>query len=82
MAKLFPHFQLSERLGKKIVEVDARTVAELIEKGRERFGPEFDNELGMLTILVNGRNIRYFKGYSTPLGADDEVAFVLPSAGG
>ncbi len=83
MARLFPHFKLSERLGgAKIVDIPALTVSDLFAKGASLYGPDFGCEIAVLTVLVNGRNIRYLRGMSTPLEPDDEVAFVVPAAGG
>lgn len=82
MPKLYPHFQLSERLGAKALDIDAPTVRALLDQQRPRFGLEFDGELRAITILVNGRNIRYLRGLDTPLASDDEVAFIVPAGGG
>lgn len=82
MAKFYPPFDLSEKLGRKMVEIDAPDLDALLRIGSELVGRDLHLEAQQWAILVNGRNIRYLRGLRTPLGADDEVFFVKGSGGG
>lgn len=82
MVKVFPHFDLSEAIGAKMVELEARDVDEVIRRGNERYGPRFSADLKKVAIVVNGRNIHYQQGMKTKLADGDEVWFVVPSSGG
>jgi molybdopterin converting factor small subunit len=82
VAKFYPPFELSEKLGKKMVEIDAPDLETFLKKGSELAGKDLRAESRRFAILVNGRNIRYLGGLKTPLGPDDEVFFVYGSGGG
>ena len=82
MARWYPNYDLAREIGADSVEVDASSVGTFLADGARRYGPAFADALRMVAILVNGRNIRYLQGKRTRLGDDDEVWFVVPSAGG
>jgi molybdopterin converting factor small subunit len=81
MAILVPNFELAEKIGKQ-VEIDAATVAELVEVGSARYGDEFRKTVKTAIIVVNGRAISLLAGMRTPLGSKDQVWFVRPAGGG
>jgi molybdopterin converting factor small subunit len=81
MARLIPNYTLGEKIG-QMVEIDARTVDELIQVGTLRYGEPFSKAVQFVAIVVNGRSINRLKGGKTPLGKDDTVWFLLPSGGG
>jgi len=81
MAHLIPTFALSREIGDR-VDIDAATVGELIDKGVERFGEPFAQATRAAIVVVNGRSISLLKGRATPLGPDDSVWLLRPSAGG
>jgi len=82
MPILVPHAGLAARLGAERVESDARTVAELLQEAGQGVDPAEWKESTQCTLLLNGRNIHYLQGYSTPLRSDDVVWMVVPSGGG
>lgn len=82
MAILIPNFELAAAIGSNKVEIDARTVAELVSKGIAQFGEPFKKTVESAAIVVNGRNVGLLKGGKTPLGPDDSVWLILPSGGG
>ena len=82
MATFFPHFRLANHMGLHEVKWSVSSVHDLIEQGTKEFGSVFAEEIKLATILVNGRAVAYLKGPDTPLGENDEVWTVLPSAGG
>ena len=82
MAKFYPPFDLAEKIGAKMVEIDAPDLNTLLDKVTTLAGIDLHLEARKWAILVNGRNIRYLKGFKTPLGHDDEVFFVKGSGGG
>ena len=81
MAILVPTYDLAERIGRRI-EIDAETVAELIDKGTERFGEDFRTATRTALIVVNGVAIARLQLGKTWLGKDDEVWLLVPAAGG
>ncbi len=78
---MVPTWELAERIGRR-VEIDARTVGELIDIGIVRYGEDFRRATERTLIVVNGRGINYLKGRKTRIGPDDEVWFLKPAAGG
>jgi molybdopterin converting factor small subunit len=82
MAIFYPPFKLSEKIGKKRVEIDAPTLQALIVEGSKVFEVDLAETAKHFSVLINGRNIRYLEGFSTPLAKDDEVWFVHGSGGG
>ncbi len=81
MAILVASWELAKSIGPR-VEIDARTVGELIDVGIERYGDEFRQATKSCLIVVNGRGVSYLKGKRTKLGPTDEVCFVKAAAGG
>ena len=73
---------LAETCGTGRMEMDAPTVAALLQALSDRFGPEFDRKLRTCKVLVNGRTVTSLKLGRTPLAAPDEVAILPPIAGG
>jgi molybdopterin converting factor small subunit len=82
VARFYPPFEIAERLGRRMVEIDAPDVAALLRNGSAIAGCDLEAEATRWTLLVNGRNIRYLDGFRTPLRPDDEVFFVKGSGGG
>ena len=93
MAKVKLHllniFQL--RLNKKFIEYDGKTVGDIISKFLNENKNELDDELldenrtefnPQILILLNGRNIRYLKNYSTPINDGDDIYLSFALAGG
>jgi len=81
MAILIPNYELGEKIGER-VEIEARTVAELIEMGTAKWGEVFRQATKRATIVVNGRAVSLLRGGKTPLGKDDSVWLIVPSGGG
>lgn len=85
MATLIPHFDLAEAIGEHRIQLDVRNVRELLAELERKYGSRpagGEGYLGRVAILVNGRHINHLEGLDTPLGADDQVWFLLPSGGG
>lgn len=60
------------------VELEARTVSELCDAARWRFGEEFAKVLAVSALWVNGEPVEG----DPPVVASDEVAVVPPVSGG
>ncbi len=76
-------YELSKLVGTDRFDVeDAATVKELIEKARARVGPDFDEQVRLAAVVVNGVIASYQKGLRTKLADGDIVSFVKASAGG
>jgi len=79
---------LRDRYGKR-VEVEGRTIEEVVRKACETFGDEFYNEVfdenGRIRddriVLVNGRNLKDLKDMPE-LNEDDRISIFPPIAGG
>jgi molybdopterin converting factor small subunit len=82
MPILVPHADLAVVLGVERVESEARTVAELLEEVGRGVEPSVWKKATLCTVLLNGRNIHYLKGYATSLETDDVVWMVVPAGGG
>ena len=82
MPILVPHAELAARLGTEHWESHALTVAELLEEAGRAVDPAEWSQAIQCTLLLNGRNIHYLKGFGTLLSADDVVWMVVPSGGG
>ena len=82
MAIFYPPFKLAEKIGKKKVEIEAPTLAQLLVEGSKVFEVDLHETAKHFSVLINGRNIRYLEGFNTPLASDDEVWFVHGSGGG
>jgi len=82
VAKVNLPFELAKKVGKNAVELDGASLKELFEKARSELGVDLAAEAKKLAVLINGRNIHYLKGWSTPIKADDEIWFVAGSGGG
>jgi len=73
---------ISEIAGTRSLEAEASTVGELIDVLSGRFGRDFKKAVRGARIVVNGSPSQYLAGNKTPLGAGDEVAFLVPAGGG
>ena len=82
MPVLVPHGKLAALLGEQTVQSSAPTVASLLEEVGRRLPRSQWDANRKVTILVNGRNIHYLQGESTPLESEDVVWMVVPSGGG
>lgn len=82
MPILVPHAELAAQLGVERFESSASTVAELLWEAGRGVEPAEWKKSTQCTLLLNGRNIHYLKGYSTRLKTDDVVWMVVPSGGG
>lgn len=81
MAVLIPFFDLGDRIGHR-VEIEASTLGELVAAAQARFGQPFADATKISSFVINGRARTASKGAKTPLGPDDVVWMVRPSAGG
>jgi len=78
-----PTYQMSKALGVDFFEVeDVETVADVLEKAREKVGPEFDKLTRVAAVAVNGVLINHSQGLKTRLNDGDVVSFVKAAAGG
>ncbi len=78
-----PTYQMGKVLGVDSFDVeDVETVADVVEKARQKVGPEFDKLTRVAAIAVNGVLINYKQGLKTRLSDGDVVAFVKSAAGG
>ncbi len=88
--KLFANFR--EDAGQASVEIDAGTAGELLVELSERYEtlgksilessePEVIPRDGV-TVMLNGRNIRFLDGMSTELEEGDTLAIFPPIGGG
>jgi molybdopterin converting factor small subunit len=59
-------------------ELPGRTVAEVLDAARERYGVAFGDVLATCRIWVNGESV----GDQTAIGPHDEVAILPPVSGG
>jgi molybdopterin converting factor small subunit len=76
-------YEMSKLVGAERFEVEgAATVKELIAKARERVGPDFDQQVRLAAVVVNGVVASYQNGLRTKLADGDVVSFVKASAGG
>jgi molybdopterin converting factor small subunit len=82
MAKFYLPFDLADKAGTKIMEIDAPDLESLLKKAGGTVGIDMLAEAKKWAVLVNGLNIHLKKGWKTPLSADDEVFFVAGSGGG
>ena len=82
MATLVPHSALAKLIGEQVIESTAASVRDLIDEIRSRVGAQQWEKVKRAAILVNGRNICRLEGIDTPLGPQDRVWMVVPSAGG
>jgi molybdopterin synthase sulfur carrier subunit len=70
--------QAREAAGTSSDEIDAPTVAAVIDVARERYGAAFDVLVGTCQIWLNGEPA----DGDQPVGARDEVAVLPPVSGG
>ncbi len=68
--------------GEREYTIEAKTVREILEDGKHRFGAEFQQQIQNCTVLVNGKNCTLLRGKKTKVGAADIVAIFPPMAGG
>ena len=74
--------KLAKFLKEQSIRSEAATVAALLDEVRLLVPEEEWLWAQRATILVNGRAIHRLRGAATPLGPDDQVWMVFPSAGG
>jgi len=83
MVKVKLFATLAQIARKRMVEVEATSASELLEKLAEIYGEDFKRELlGGMIFLVNGINIEHLKGLDTPLKDGDVVSIFPPIGGG
>lgn len=70
---------LRESAGMASLEVEADSVAELLDQLRERFGEPFATRLDVASVLVDGQVVH---SGSAPLADGAEVALLPPFSGG
>jgi sulfur-carrier protein len=73
---------LTQALGARTAEVDARTVKELLKALSGRFGRPFDERVKTCKVIVNGTSVAFLQGPATALSDGDEVVLLPPVAGG
>ncbi len=73
---------IGEAAGTRKTEVDADTVAEVLEALGARYGAGFRKKAKASRIMVNGAPIQFSKGIKTRLSPGDEVALLVPVGGG
>jgi molybdopterin converting factor small subunit len=82
-------FQL--RIDKKFIEYNGKTVGDVISQFLVEHSNKLDIEMlannkkkfnSQVLILLNGRNIKYLKGYKTKLKDADELYLSFALAGG
>lgn len=81
---------LREITGASSLTVEASSVGEALSSLSATYGERFRRLLfaeggelqEAVTVLANGRNIRFLAGLDTPLQAGDTVALIPPVAGG
>jgi molybdopterin synthase sulfur carrier subunit len=75
--------------GEKQLDLEGRTVAQLVDSLVERF-PALRSQLltesgdlnRFINVYVNGQDVRYLQGLATPVEARDEVRLLPAMAGG
>jgi len=82
MAFLILNFDLAEKVGMSKVEIQARTVDDLVHEATSRLGADFTEAIARSTLVVNGRAVSKLKGGKTPLKPNDSVWIITPSGGG
>jgi|GEM_PF-5870446 len=75
MARLVLPYGLSEKVGHNLM-IEAKSVGELIDEVRKRFGSDFDTAVENATILVDGIDITRLQGLHTSLKPESYVAFL------
>ena len=78
-------YEMAKALGAPRVDVeDVRTVADVVERVRARFGEagRFEQLSRVTAVAVNGVLVSYKRGRKTPVADGDTVAFVKAAAGG
>lgn len=78
MAKLRLFANLRELAGTARLELPGRTVGEVIDGARDRFGPDFEKGLSTSRIWVNGEEA----DMAAPVSESDEVVVLPPVSGG
>jgi molybdopterin converting factor small subunit len=78
MATLRLFANLRESAGTDSVEIDAPTVAAVIDSASETFGDRFAAGVSAAAVWVNGEQAER----DTPVGSGDEVALIPPVSGG
>lgn len=74
---------MSRVLGVESVEVDPeKNVRQLLRALSGRFGAPFDERIKYCKVIVNGDNVAFLKGKSTPLKDGDTITILPPMAGG
>ncbi len=79
------HFasHLSRVLGVESVEVEPeRNLRHLLRSLSRRYGAPFDERIKYCKVIINGDNVAFLKGKSTPLKEGDTITILPPMAGG
>ncbi len=74
-------YTMRDVAGEAEVTVRAKTVKQLLNSLRSRYGAEFNESLRACKVTVNGLNIVGMRGLWTRLSDDDIVALVPPMLG-
>lgn len=82
MARVRLFAVLREAAGVSSDEIDARTVGDLLDEAKLRYGRAFSESLEFASVAVNGVGITRLQGEQTPIGPGDEVALLPPVSGG
>ena len=69
-----------EAAGRRNDTFDADTLRDVLDRARERYGPDFSAVLENSRVWVNGDEPA--AGHATPLHDGDEVAILPPVSGG
>jgi molybdopterin synthase sulfur carrier subunit len=78
--RLFAALREAAGLGEDVIE--AKTVGDLLEEARKRYGSSFTESLKFANVAVNGTLTSALSGDETALSDSDEVALLPPVSGG
>jgi len=78
-----PTYEMYKSLGVSKFELDdVQTVADVINRSRDKVGPDFEKFVRVAAVVINGVMVNHRKGSATRLADGDVVSFVKASAGG
>ena len=78
MARLRLFAAAREAAGRGSDDIDAPTIAAVLEQARARYGPAFGDVLRTCRVWCNGEEV----DADHPVGDDDEIAVLPPVSGG
>jgi MoaD family protein len=74
---------MARLLGDTTLEVEPeKNVRQLLRALSQRYGATFDEHIRACKVIVNGDNVAFLKGKSTPLKNGDTITILPPMAGG